>query len=348
MKKLSDRVKGSLIGLAMGDSLGWPAMFQRSNLLPSWTRRLRREIDTEAERNDVVRPAVPFSLNRSQEPFSIGPANQTEWAAFMIEQLLAAEGEVTEAELLAAWQELAAEKESVKGGLSIIAALNNLEKGLEPPASGHDNPHYFDDGACIRAVPIGIYYAGVPEQAAKVAGLEARITNSEDGVWAAKGMAAAIAKACDGGQPEEMVTVLQAQLPGDSWINRKLDQAVEIAVQESSLLAAIPRLSDEVANSIYSYGTTAPETLPLAAAIMMLAGEDVTTGLMGATAIARTADSVPALVGSLSGALADEKFVSSNWEESLRFLKGICLPSLEDVDYLELIDKLTSQVKAAR
>ena len=35
-------------------------------------------------------------------------------------------------------------------------ALDNLASGqLEPPASGHDNPHHFDDAAAVRAVAFG-------------------------------------------------------------------------------------------------------------------------------------------------------------------------------------------------
>ncbi len=39
------RAKGALYGLAIGDAVGWPALYHRTYTLPFWTRRLRREID---------------------------------------------------------------------------------------------------------------------------------------------------------------------------------------------------------------------------------------------------------------------------------------------------------------
>ena len=80
-------------------------------------------------------------------------------------------------------------------GFSERAAIDNFKRGLQPPATGNDNPQHYDDSAAGRAVASGLYYAGEPARAAQLAEADAEITNAEDGIYAARAMAAAIARA---------------------------------------------------------------------------------------------------------------------------------------------------------
>ena len=59
--KLSDRIKRTLIGASIGDSVSWPTIFHHSNLLPFWTRRLRRDIDYESEEKNISDSLLPSS-----------------------------------------------------------------------------------------------------------------------------------------------------------------------------------------------------------------------------------------------------------------------------------------------
>jgi len=88
--------------------------------------------------------------------------------------------------------------DEVWSGIAERSSIVNAQAGLTPPATGNDNPAHFDDGAVPRAVPVGIRYAGRPDQAALVATRLAEITHAEDGVWAAAAMAASIAAAVSG------------------------------------------------------------------------------------------------------------------------------------------------------
>ena len=54
MDDSKQRKQNAMIGLAIGDAIGWTSMFHRSFLLPPWTRRKRREIDMTSETENVI------------------------------------------------------------------------------------------------------------------------------------------------------------------------------------------------------------------------------------------------------------------------------------------------------
>ncbi len=339
MNALRQRACNAMLGLAVGDAMSWPAMFHRSFLLPSWTRRIRREMDAAAETTNVIRPAMPFSLNRSAAAFDLGPTDDTEWAAFTAQQLLAQGGELAPEKILAAWLELAPQQ-NVRGGVSLQAALANLRQNKLPPHSGRDNPHYFDDGAMCRAVPIGVVCAGRPAAAAALVASEATITNAEDGVWAAQALAAALSVACTGAAVDAVIDAALEQLPGAAWITRTVHEALALITDDATLFDIFPRLSERIINREYSDGNVAPETLALTLVIIKWCQGDFKTAVTAAAAFAKTADSVPAFVGALSGALRMDKIISAEWMERCRRLQGICVPALAGVDYVELAERV--------
>ncbi len=339
---LRTRARNALLGLALGDAMSWPAMFQRSYALPFWTRRIRREIDAAEETTHAIRPALPFSLNRSAATFALCGADDTEWAAFTAQQLVQQRGKLEASQLVQAWQALAKSEQPVRGSLSVQAALHNLRRGKMPPHTGHDHPHYFDDAAVARAVPIGAAYAGQPHAAAALAASEAQLTNSEDGVWAAQAMAAAISCACAGKNVEAIISTAQSYLPHDSWIERTVHEALALCDEKKSLLENLPRLHEAVSNRVYSYGTAAPETFALALAVFKLTHGDFEAAVFMANSFAKNADSVPAFVGALCGAMSDEGNFFPAWQSQLKHLRGICIPALAGVDYLALAEQLAT------
>ena len=340
MNELRQRARNAMLGLAVGDALSWPAMFHRSYLLPFWTRRIRREIEAASETTQVIRPAVPFSLNRPAAAFALGPTDDTEWAAFTAQQLLLTEGKIEAQKLLEAWLELARAPQNVRGGVSQQAALVNLRHGKLPPQSGRDNPHYFDDGAVCRAVPIGIVCAGQPHAAAEMAALEASVTNAEDGLWAAQAMAAAISIACVGADLDAVIAAAMSQLPDNTWIKRSVTAALQFCRNDQDIFDIFPRLSESLINREYSYGSVAPETLALTLVLIKLCRADFKSALLAANAFAKTADSVPALVGAVAGAMTAQEIISPDWRERFRHLQGICLPALAGINYVELSEQL--------
>jgi len=338
--KIKQRTRAAMLGLVVGDAISWPAMFHRSYLLPFWPRRIRREMDAAAESSYVIRPPMPFSLNQNPQGFDICPTDDSEWCAFTAEQLLQQNCQLDSEKSLMAWRKLAEMAEPVRGSLSIQAALFNLRKGKRPPQSGHDNPHYFDDAAMCRAVPIGLVCPGDDRRAADLAAVDAAFTNSEDGLWAAQAMAALVSTVCGGGELQQAITAAQSHLPADSWIERNVRRALSLSKNAESIFSVIPQLNHGVINREYSYGSIAPETLAVVLAILAITQGEFEPSLLAATAFAKTADSVPALVGAAAGALHSNKIDFEPWLTHIHYLKGICLPDFKGKDYIELTEKL--------
>jgi ADP-ribosylglycohydrolase len=338
MNDFRRRARNALLGLAIGDAIGWPAMFHRSRLLPPWTRRIRREMDAQREDAGVLRVPMPFSLNQPFATFDLCPTDDTEWAAWTIDGLMANGCFVNAEWVTAQWCGLAHGGTAIRGGVSTQAALANLRSGIMPPASGRNNPHYFDDGAACRAVPIGIAYAVSPDRAANAAGIDACVTNAEDGIWVAQAVAAAVSAACGGGSRVSVVETAVRSLPADSWSRRTVERALQMSGQEVPSLALLPLLHG-ILNAEYNDGCVGPETLALTLAIVQRFGERFEEAVTTAAAFAKGADALPALVGAIAGALAPGTPIPPQWEGSLGPLRGICLPSLAGRDYPGLVEE---------
>ncbi len=341
------RARNALLGLAIGDAIGWPSMFHRAHLLPAWTRRIRREMDAEREDAGVLRVPMPFSLNGPAEFFDLIPTDDTEWAAWTMLNLLNHRCIVEQGWINDAWCSLAKGEEHILGWVSTITALGNIRRGMMPPRCGSDNPHYFDDGALCRAVPIGIAYAGMPAEASRAAALDACATNSEDGVWVAQSVAVALSVACAGEPVNSVVGAALEVLPEGSWSRRTVLQALRICGEDAPVIALFPSLHG-LLNREYSDGCVGPETLALALGIVSKLSDRFAEAVTVAAAFAKGADAVPAVVGAIAGAMAAGNPVPQEWERTLGSLKGICLPTLAGRDYLRLIDEFVAACPVPR
>ncbi|MER7953393.1 ADP-ribosylglycohydrolase family protein [Streptomyces sp. NPDC096030] len=353
------RIAGLLLGLAAGDAAGWPAARHRAARMPEWTRRLTRELDTFAEQNATTTLPVPIALNQPPEPLRLGPSDDAEWAVFTAEAVLAATGPLfatlpPERRLRAAvdlaWNSLASqvaaaadrapEVESavlpLRARISVRAGLGNLATGLRPPATGHDNPHYFDDAACVRAAVLAIVHPGDPVAAAELAEFDARYTQDGDGVHGARATAAAVAAALGGATVDEAVAAALAQLPPTTEIGRNAQQAVKMARNATSAFELVPLLEHQIVDHVYSYGIAAAETVPVALALALAARGEAAGAVPAAACLSRVADSAPALAGALTGALGGADALPATWREACRTLAGCALPRLAGTDLVEL------------
>ncbi|MFE5484775.1 ADP-ribosylglycohydrolase family protein [Streptomyces sp. NPDC056527] len=353
------RIEGLLLGLAAGDAAGWPAARHRAARMPEWTRRLTRELDTFAEQNATTTLPVPIALNQPPEPLRLGPSDDAEWAVFTAEAVLAATGPLfttlpPERRLRAAvdlaWNSLASqvaaaadrapEVESavlpLRARISVRAGLGNLATGLRPPATGHDNPHYFDDAACVRAAVLALVHPGDPAAAAELAEFDARYTQDGDGVHGARAMAAAIAATLGGAAVDEAVEAALAQLPTGTEIGRNAQQAVKMAQDATSAFELVPLLEHQIVDHVYSYGIAAAETVPVALALTTAARGEASAAIPAAACLSRVADSAPALVGALTGALGGADSLPATWRDACRTLAGCALPRLAGTDLVEL------------
>ncbi|RKN40171.1 ADP-ribosylglycohydrolase family protein [Streptomyces hoynatensis] len=365
------RIEGLLLGLAAGDAAGWPAGRHRAARLPDWTRRLTRELDTFAEQNATTTLPVPIALNQPSEPLRLGPSDDAEWAAFTALAVLSATasggtdlpaGQRVRSALSLSWNALADEVAAaadradeiesaqipLRARISVRAGLGNLAAGLRPPATGHDNPHYFDDAACVRAAVLAVVHPGEPELAADLAEFDARYTQDGDGVHGARAMAAAVAAALGGAPIDACVDAALRQLPENTEIRRNALHAVDLGRAAAAArpglpgnaFALVPVLEHEIVDHVYSYGIAAAETLPVALAVATAAAGSVTEAVPSAACLSRVADSAPALAGALTGVVGGAESLPATWRSACRSLAGCALPQLAGTDLVEIAEQL--------
>lgn len=362
------KIEGLLLGLAAGDAAGWPAARHRAARMPEWTRRLTRELDTFAEQNATTTLPVPIALNQPPEPLRLGPSDDAEWAAFAAESLLrAADGTLdpelsrdrrVRAALDLAWNALASEIAAaaarapevesavlpLRARISVRAGLGNLATGLRPPATGHDNPHFFDDAACVRSCALALVHPGEPERAASLAEFDARYSQDGDGVHGARAMAAAVAAALGGADVDATVDAALAQLPEHTEIGRNAWHAVKLARSqpEDGAFGLVPLLEHQIVDHVYSYGIAAAETVPVALALTTAARGRIRDAVPAAACLSRVADSAPALAGALTGVLGTATAIPEAWRDACRTLSGCALPRLAGTDLVELAGHLAA------
>ncbi|MEV3856216.1 ADP-ribosylglycohydrolase family protein [Streptomyces sp. NPDC050095] len=363
------RIEGLLLGIAAGDAAGWPSGRHRAARLPDWTRRLTRELDTFAEQNATTTLPVPIALNQPSEPLRLGPSDDAEWAAFTAHAILDPDVPVRTA-IARAWHTLAAdiataaaqadEIESagipLRARISVRAGLGNLAAGLHPPATGHDNPHYFDDAACVRAAVLAVVHPAEPQLAADLAEFDARYTQDGDGVHGARAMAAAVASALGGAPVDVCVDAALAQLPPGTEIHRNAHRAVDLGRAAAAArpglpgnaFALVPVLEHEIVDHVYSYGIAAAETVPVALAVATAAGGEVVEAVPTAACLSRVADSAPALAGALTGAIGGAGALPETWREACRTLAGCALPRLAGTDLTKVAQHLSHSTSNSR
>lgn len=338
-KSLSDRARGALLGLAIGDAAGLPALYHRSTRLGQ-KRGWLWQFSIEADTQQVLRFPLPFTAGRPEQ-LELSGTDDTEFAVAAARILLDAGDDPSSEALFSGWRKLVVDRsEEVWSGIAERSSIVNAQAGLTPPATGNDNPAHFDDGAVARAVPVGIRYAGRPERAAEVATRLAEITNAEDGVWAAAAMAVAVASAVSGANAADAVHAGIAVIPSDSWLGRQMARALDLAASAATPFDLVADLNDEVANASYSFGTIAPETLACAFAIVVATGGDPTVAVPLAGMIAKQSDSMPAMVGALTGALSGADALPQRWRDKVEVLRGHCLPHLAGTSLSAIADEL--------
>lgn len=324
---LEQHCYGALLGLAYGDAIGFPALFHRTFQFPEKRREFIWRTNRDLMRQRVIRLTLPFTHRLAPEILEPFPTDDTEYAIFTAQTLVAAEGKPTLEHFTQAWTErILPQAAQVLTGFSERAAIDNLRRGLRPPATGNDNPQHYDDSACPRAVPIGLYCAGDIEQAAALAVFDAQITNAEDGIYAAQAMAVAVAQLVTGAALDDALHHARHWFPAGSWIahgDQVARAALAATTSQADLLLA---LSKGLINTVYSYGNAAPETLPAAFVIVEACRGDLQQAVLLANALPKAADSLPALVGALCGAHQGADALSADWQAQLNACRGLCLP----------------------
>ncbi|HEY88702.1 MAG TPA: ADP-ribosylglycohydrolase family protein [Thermoflexia bacterium] len=314
------KAEGCLTGLAIGDALG------------------------DLGRDDATRQRYGIVTNLYTGAKS---TDDTEFALLTARTLLDCDGALTATAVLQSWQKYILAQGGVyeRGGRPLYGAVANLQRGLTPPLSGHDNVLNNDDGAAMRIAPIGIVCAGEPERAAALAEIEAQVSHYADGIWAAQAVAASIAVAMVDGTTEEIIEAGLRQIPSDSWLGRAMARAMEICDQAGSIENAWERLHTELWTPVHS---VSPEALPQIYGVFRLTDGDFRRGMFWGGNFGRDADTIGAVIGALSGARHGASVIPEAWVEKVRRPSGVCLKFAAQEDIPTLAGELANLILTRR
>lgn len=307
-----DRAIGCLIGLAVGDAFG--------DLGRNEEYRQRYGIVTDL-----------YSGARSTD--------DTEFAVLTARTLLDCRGRLTSEAVVHSWRTYILEQGGIyeRAGRPQHGAAENLRRGVLPPLSGKDNVGNNDDGAAMRIAPIGVYCAGDPERAARLAEIEARISHDADGVWAAQAVAASVAVAMTGAEPEDIVQAGLAYIPEDSWLGRAMARAFAICAAAGSMADAWQSLHSDLWTPSHS---ASPEAIPQLYAVYRLTNGDFRQAMFWGGNFGRDADTIGAVLGALCGARSGAGIIPPRWMELVRRPSGVCLKFSAREDIVDLAGQL--------
>ncbi|GAA2072211.1 ADP-ribosylglycohydrolase family protein [Actinomadura alba] len=331
------RARGCLLGLAAGDALGRPA----ENLAPEeiagrWGRltELARGPDGMAVGTDDTEYALftAFLLETYGSALSSGDVAR-EWRRNIIAPLDERPGPMRGA------------------GFSELGTVQALRRGLEPPLSGRWQQHGWSDGLAMRAAPYGVFAAGEPAEAARLAGVDGAVSHGGEGVHGGRAVAAAVALAMTGAPPAQVIDAALAVIPADSWTGRTVRASVRIAGARRS---AIPVIADErhtadlheaVVVRHCPWADLAPEAVALAFAAYLLGAGEVEVSVTNAVNLGRDADTTAAIAGALAGAGQGEDGVPERWSARIGPARGTCLRAVAGRDVRDAADALAAAAR---
>lgn len=272
-------------------------------------------------------PTRPYAHSSPPERLQ-GPGENAEWAAFGAALFAAG----SEDRIEHGWIELATEGGGRQRPGTAIA-LGNMRRGLRPPQSGHDNPHYFDDLAMTRAVVATLQHDESTARALVAA--DAHATHDLDGAWAADAVVVLLHALLSGAAGADAARLACAALPDASWSRRLAEAALAAAGQATQPFELAVLLGREVCDWIYSYPVAAPETLAVLLAHVSVA-QNAEALLAGTAASGRNGTTLAALSGAVSAALFGAAWIPSSIGLDMP-LAGIGVPRLAGTSLAEAI-----------
>jgi ADP-ribosylglycohydrolase len=327
-----DRAYGCLIGQAVGDALGAPA---------------------EGSTPQAIRERWPGGIRGFVSDDPAG-TDDTEYAMLTARIVLTYGRGLTLENMTGEWRRwlLSQDGGFNRGGFSEMDAVYNLRKGLTAPQTGSDNHEMWSDGAAMRIGPIGIYCAGDPAEAARLAGIEASVSHDRDGVSCAQAVAAAVAQAMaqDPAAPSAWEAVVEAGLrhvPADSWTARQIRVALDIGARSEGIEAAIDSLYRAIPCFYYPWADVGPEATALAFGVFAAARGAYLESVLGGANVGRDADTIAAMAGAMAGALHGAQAVPEAWRRQVNTIRGQCIRATAGMDIARLAGEF-ADVLAAR
>lgn len=286
----TDRLRGALIGLAVGDAVGTTVEFMDPGTF------------------------APVIAMTGGGPFGLDPGqwtDDTSMALCLAESLIEKGGFDARDQMeryVRWWREghLSSTGWCFDIGNATAEALRRFERTGEPFA-GSTDPRRAGNGSIMRLAPVPMYFANDPAQAIERAAESSRTTHATPvAVDASRYLAALLVGAFGGAGRDELLSPFYTPVPG-YWDDHPL--APEIA--EIAAGSFLTRGPPEIRGSGYAAHT-------LEAALWALATTgDFRSGCLAVVNLGEDADTTGAVFGQIAGALYGESGVPVEWRERL-------------------------------
>ncbi len=315
---LSDRARGALVGLAVGDALGSPTEGKSpQEIAARWGR-------------------VMDFLSDDQ-----GGSDDTEYALFSAKLLLLYGRELNPTHVAEAWRrDIIKASNAYKGaGFSEMMAIRNLREGIQPPASGQ-HLHSWSDGLAMRVAPFGIAAAGNAQLAAQLAAEDGAVSHAGEGIFSGQAVAAAVAVAMTGAPLENILRATIAVVPKNSWTANAIAEGVKIGESSPDVWGALEPLHTALACSFYFWPDVAPEAVGLAFGILAAARGKFEDAVLGAVNVGRDTDTIAAIAGAICGASQGVSAIPERWRQRVSSSRGICIAAVRGMNVVSVADEL--------
>ena len=315
---LSDRARGALLGLAVGDALGSPTEGKSPQEITSRWGRVTEFLSDEQ-----------------------GGSDDTEYALFSAQLLLRHGRALNSAHVADAWR-----KDIIKGsnaykgaGFSEMMAIRNLREGIQPPASGQ-HLHSWSDGLAMRVAPFGIAAVGNPQLAAQLAAEDGAVSHAGEGIYCGQAVAAAVAVAMSGAPLETVLRATMEVVPKDSWTANAIAEGIKIGESSPDVWSSLEPLHAALVCSYYFWSDVAPEAVGLAFGIIAAAKGKFEDAVLGAVNVGRDTDTIAAIAGAICGALQGVSAIPEHWRQRVSSSRGICIAAVKGMNVVSAADEL--------
>jgi ADP-ribosylglycohydrolase len=320
----SEQYTGAIVGLAVGDALGYPAEFRsREQIL----REIGPEGITDFIRCQDPRFSRPFIVGKEHPPGTY--TDDTQMSLAVAEGLLAAgEGALDEimGEIGRRFVRWSGSQDNDRSpGQTCMTGCANLRRGVHWREAGVQSSK--GCGSAMRVGPIGLYYAGDLDRLFEVARASSLLTHGHDA--AVEGAAAAalmVALALEGAGPEEVFTEITRHCGGRS-------------ADFDACLERVPALRDRPPGEVLREGAlgeawVAEEAVASALYCFWRHPDDYRAAVLTAVNTDGDSDSIATITGSVLGARLG--------------LEGIPAPWVSGVENTDRLQELGASLWAAR
>lgn len=319
---VTDRALGALYGLALGDALGMPTQIMSRT---SITERFGRVAGFEAgpEDNPVAAGMPAGSVT-----------DDTDQAVIVGELLVRGGGHIDPndfARALLTWE--AGMK--AKGSLDLLgpstkAALDAVTRGVPVTETGRTGT---TNGAAMRVTPVGVAFRAQPlEEFVDRVVESCQVTHDTTiGVAGAAAVAAAVSTAMEGhGLTRALDAAEEAAAAGARRGHWVAGADIAARIRWARALVAGRPLDEAVDTISALIGTSvaSQESVPAAFAVLALAGDDPWRACLLAANLGGDCDTIGAIAGAVSGALAGLSGLPADAVATLRSVNGLHLEPL--------------------